>query len=67
MVKSERKMEENERFLSWNERILIENGWRGCFGKGAQAPFLLALTKWSAGLGVVRVCGAGVVIVAALG
>jgi len=55
-------MKENERFLSWNERILIGNGWRECFGKGRMLPFLLASGKCSAGLGVVRVCGDGAVV-----
>jgi len=43
-------MEENERFLSWNERFLIGNGWRVILGRGAKASFLLALAKWSVGL-----------------
>jgi len=38
-------------------------GADGSFWGGAASPFLLALAKWSAGLGVVRVCGDGVVVV----
>jgi len=38
-------------------------GAEGSFWGGAASPFLLALAKWSVGLGVVRVCGDGVAVV----
>jgi len=41
-------------------------GADGSFWGGAASPFLLASTKWSAGLGVVRVCGDGVAVVAGI-
>jgi len=50
MVKSERKMKENERFLSWNERILIGNGCRGCFGKGGDSPLFVGVSKMVGGV-----------------